>query len=80
MKPDSKKSLPKARANYGKFNSSSAKLWNSVPEDRKSEGRSCFKKPLLEECMALNTNWFFGVLYLQPIKYTVLYSPCLVFF
>ena len=56
--------LPNARTNYGKFNSSNAKLWNSVPEDLKSEGRSCFKKPLLEESMALNTDWFFGVLYL----------------
>ena len=67
----SKKSLPKARTKYGKFNSSSANLWNSVPDDLKSEGRSCFRKPLLEESMPLNIDWFFGVLYLQQMKYTV---------
>ena len=74
----SKKSLPKARTNYGKFNSSSAKLWNSVPEDLKSEGRSCFKKPLLEECMALNTDG--SLVYFIYSQLSTQYSPCLVFF
>ena len=52
----SKKSyyLPKARTNYGKFNIrfSGAKLWNSVPDDLKSESRSCFKKFLKESIIS----------------------------
>ena len=53
----SKKSyyLPKAKTNYGKFNIrfSGAKLWNSVPDDLKSESRSCFKKLLKESIGSL---------------------------
>ena len=53
----SKKSyyLPKAKTNYGKFNIrfSGAKLCNSVPDDLKSESRSCFKKLLKESIGSL---------------------------